>query len=267
MKKTLHKLALVLLVGLTPGALLAADGGGLQAAGVDLSDRGSLQRGAKYYMSYCAACHSLKYMRYSRIGEDLGLSEDEVRQNLMFKQDTQIGDNVLTGIDPALGEQFFGKAPPDLSVISRVRGDDWIYTYLKSFYLDGSRPLGWNNTLFPNVSMPNPLFELQGLQHPVFTGKVETGEKDDSGAPVMACAPGTFDAEERCIETLTVTQAGRLKPAEFDQVVRDITGFLAYSGEPAGLKRQGIGVWVLAFLAIFTFLAWLLKREYWKDVD
>lgn len=246
--KTLHRT----LMGLFAGLLLA---GGVQAAetgvhleqsGVDLTDRASLQRGARYYMSYCSGCHSLKYQRYSRIGEDLGLSEDEVKQNFIYKEGTQIGENVITGMDAELGKQLFGKAPPDLSVISRVRGNDWIYTYLKSFYLDESRPLGWNNTVFPNASMPNPLWELQGLQHP------EYGKADALG--------------ERPVTGFAVTQAGRLKPAEFDQVARDISSFLAYTGEPAGLKRQSLGVWVLLFLAFFTLMAWLLKKEYWKDV-
>ena len=142
---------------------------------------------------------------------------------------------------------WFGKMPPDLSVISRVRGSDWIYTYLKSFYLDESRPLGWNNTLFPNASMPNPLWELQGLQH------AEFGEPD--------AATG-----ERQPERLVVTNPGRLQGQEFDQVVRDITNFLEYAGEPAALKRQALGVWVILFLVLLTFLGYLLKQEYWSDV-
>lgn len=239
-------------MGLIAGLLLAGSvqaaetGVHLEQSGVDLSDQASLQRGAKYYMGYCSGCHSLKYQRYSRIGEDLGLTEDEIKQNFIFKEGTQIGGNVLTGMDAELGKKLFGKAPPDLSVVSRVRGNDWIYTYLKSFYLDESRPLGWNNTVFPNASMPNPLWELQGLQH------AEYGKADATG--------------ERPVSGLAVTQAGRMKPAEFDQVARDISTFLAYTGEPAGLKRQNLGVWVLLFLAFFTFMAWLLKKEYWKDV-
>lgn len=248
MKRILQAALAGLLAGLAfAGGVRAAEGGAhLEQSGVDLTDRASLQRGAKYYMGYCSGCHSLKYQRYSRIGEDLGLSEDEVKQNLMFKDGVQIGENVLTGMDAQVGKDLFGKAPPDLSVISRVRGTDWIYTYLKSFYLDDSRPLGWNNTLFPNASMPNPLWQLQGLQHPEF-GAAEAGG-------------------ERPVKRLVVTQPGRLKPAEFDQVARDITAFLAYTGEPAGLKRQNLGVWVLLFLAFFTLMAWLLKKEYWKDV-
>ena len=159
----------------------------------------------------------------------------------------KVGETVLTSLSTEQGNAFFGKAPPDLSLISRVRGSDWIYTYLKSFYLDEERPLGWNNTLYPNVSMPNPLWQLQGLQH------AEFGEPD--------AATG-----EAPVERLVLAQSGSLEGAEFDQAVRDITAFLEYAGEPAALKRQAMGVWVILFLAAFTFLAWLLKKEYWKDV-
>ena len=224
----------------------AAGGGATLQAGNDLSDRASLQRGAQLYMNYCAGCHSLKYMRYSRMAEDLGLTEDEVMKNLNFTG-AKFGEQVQVSMPAAGGEKWFGKMPPDLSVISRVRGSDWIYTYLKSFYLDESRPLGWNNKLFPNASMPNPLWELQGLQHAEF-GPVD---------------PATG---ERHVEGLKVAQAGRQSAQEFDQTARDITNFLEYVGEPAALKRQSIGVWVILFLSALTFLAYLLKQEYWKDV-
>ena len=224
----------------------AAGGGATLQAGNDLSDRASLQRGAQLYMNYCAGCHSLKYMRYSRMAEDLGLTEDEVKKNLNFTG-AKFGEQVQVSMPAAGGEKWFGKMPPDLSVISRVRGSDWIYTYLKSFYLDESRPLGWNNKLFPNASMPNPLWELQGLQHAEF-GPVD---------------PATG---ERHVEGLKVAQAGRQSAQEFDQTARDITNFLEYVGEPAALKRQSVGVWVILFLAALTFLAYLLKQEYWKDV-
>ena len=224
----------------------AAGGGATLQAGNDLSDRASLQRGAQLYMNYCAGCHSLKYMRYSRMAEDLGLTEDEVMKNLNFTG-AKFGEQVQVSMPAAGGEKWFGKMPPDLSVISSVRGSDWIYTYLKSFYLDESRPLGWNNKLFPNASMPNPLWELQGLQHAEF-GPVD---------------PATG---ERHVEGLKVAQAGRQSAQEFDQTARDITNFLEYVGEPAALKRQSVGVWVILFLAALTFLAYLLKQEYWKDV-
>ena len=227
-------------------AALAAAGGPVQQAGNDLSDRASLQRGAKLYMNYCSSCHSLKFLRYSRMAEDLGLTEEEVMGNLNFTG-AKFGEHIQVTMRDADGTEWFGKMPPDLSLISRVRGSDWIYTYLKSFYLDESRPLGWNNKLFPNASMPNPLWELQGLQH------AEFGEPD--------AATG-----ERQPERLVVTNPGRLQGQEFDQVVRDITNFLEYAGEPAALKRQALGVWVILFLVALTFLAYLLKQEYWSDV-
>ncbi|XWO44284.1 cytochrome c1 [[Pseudomonas] boreopolis] len=226
--------------------LLAAEGGALQQAGNDLSDRASLQRGAQLFMNYCSGCHSLKYLRYSRMAADLGLTEEEVMNNLNFTGG-KIGDHIETAMPHDAAAKWFGKAPPDLSLIARVRGTDWIYTYLKSFYLDSSRPLGWNNTVFPNASMPNPLWELQGLQQP------EYGELDKA-------------LGERPVVGIKLAQPGRQNPAEFDQTVRDISNFLEYAGEPAALKRQSLGVWVILFLALLTFLAYLVKREYWKDV-
>ena len=224
---------------------LAAAGGDVQQAGTDLGDRASLQRGAQLYMNYCSGCHSLKYLRYSRMAEDLGLSEEEVMQNLNFTG-AKFGEQIQVSMPVAGGEKWFGKMPPDLSLISRVRGSDWIYTYLKSFYLDESRPLGWNNKLFPNVSMPNPLWEMQGLQH------AEFGKPDAMG--------------ERHVESLKVAQAGSQNAEQFNQTARDITAFLEYAAEPAALKREGIGVWVILFLVLLSFLAWLLKNEYWRDV-
>ena len=230
---------------LLSASVFAAEGGALQQSGTDLDDKASLQRGAQLYMNYCAGCHSLKFLRYARIGEDLGLSEDEVLANLNLNGG-KIGDHVIAPMSAEMGVAAFGKAPPDLSVVSRVRGSDWIYTYLKSFYLDETRPVGWNNTLFANASMPNPLWELQGLQQPVLGKKGATGE-----APV---------------EGFNMSQEGSQSAEEFDQTARDITAFLEYAGEPAALKRQSLGVWVLLFLVFLTFLAWLLKGEYWRDV-
>jgi len=227
-------------------AVLASEGGSLQQAGNDLTDQASLQRGAQAYMSYCSGCHSLKYLRYSRMASDLGLSEDQVMANLNFTG-AKVGEQIQVALSKEQGDKWFGKMPPDLSLISRVRGGpDWIYTYLKSFYLDESRPLGWNNKLFPNASMPNPLWELQGLQH------AEFGEPDAVG--------------ERLPERLVITSPGRLQPEEFDRTVRDISNFLEYASEPAVLKRQSMGIWVVLFLALLAFLAYLLKDEYWKDV-
>lgn len=239
------KFALFIAGLLVSAAAFAATGDVLQQADTDLNDRGSLQRGAKLYLNYCAGCHSLKYLRYSRMATDLGLTEDEVMENLVFT-DAKFGDHIETAMPAEGATEWFGNVPPDLSVISRVRGADWLYTYLKSFYLDESSALGWNNRLFPNAAMPNPLWQMQGLQH------AEYGAPDAIG--------------DRTITGLTVTQPGTMDPQEFDQSVRDITAFLEYAGEPAILKRPGIGVWVILFLAVFTFFAWLLNKEYWRDV-
>lgn len=222
----------------------AASGGPVQHAGTDLGDRASLQRGAQMFMNYCSGCHSLKYLRYSRMAEDLGLTEDQVQANLNFTG-AKPGEQVRVAMTPEQGTAFFGKAPPDLSVIARVRGANWISAYLHSFYLDETRPVGWNNTVFPNASMPNVLSHMQGLQH------AEYGPEANG---------------ERPVEKLVLAQPGTQTPAQFDQTVRDITAFLEYAGEPAGLQRQQIGVWVILFLAFLTFLAWLLKKEYWRDV-
>jgi ubiquinol-cytochrome c reductase cytochrome c1 subunit len=256
---------------LLSASAFAAGGSATQQSGVDLDDRGSLQRGAQLYMNYCVGCHSLKYMRYSRIAEDLGLSEEQVMQNLNFTG-AKFGEHIISSMpaQPATpatgGEKWFGKAPPDLSLISRVRGSDWVYTYLKSFYLDESRPLGWNNKLFPNASMPNPLWEMQGNQRPVFAEKIDTGEKDDKGKPIMACAKGQVEIDDACVKQLVVASPGSQNAEDFDRTARDIAAFLEYVGEPAALKRQKLGVWVILFLSFFAFLAWLLKREYWRDV-
>ena len=246
-KKTFVRTLAAFAAGLLVSAsALANEGGNLLHSGTDLGDRASLQRGAQLYMNYCSGCHSLKYLRYSRIGEDLGLSEDQVMQNLNFTGG-KIGDQVQVSLTEENAQTWFGKMPPDLSLIARVRGSDWVYTYLKSFYLDESRPLGWNNKLFPNASMPNPLWQMQGLQH------AEYGEPDKATG-------------ERPVHGLKVTTPGTQTPEQFDQSVRDISTFLEYAAEPAVLKREKLGVWVVLFLAFFTLMAYLLKHEYWKDV-
>jgi ubiquinol-cytochrome c reductase cytochrome c1 subunit len=213
---------------------------GLEPVNVRVDDIASLQRGSRLFFNYCSGCHSLQYLRYSRIAEDLRLDEKEVASSLVFTG-AKIGDKATNHMPAELAAAAFGKAPPDLSLEARAKGPDWIYHYLKSFYLDPTRPVGWNNTVFPNASMPNALWELQGLQ---------VAEKGEGG-----------EAQKLAIHT-----PGRATPEQYDQAVRDITTFLAYAGEPAALKRQSMGIWVLLYLAFFTFIAWLLKHEYWKDV-
>ena len=229
-------------------ALAAGGDTALQQSGTDLSDKASLQRGAQLFMNYCSSCHSLKYLRYSRMAEDLGLTEEEVMNNLVFT-DAKFGEQINTVMPAAAAGKWFGQAPPDLSltVRSKLGGPDWVYTYLKSFYLDESRPLGWNNTLFPNASMPNVLWELQGQQRAVH------GDAD----PVTG---------EPTIDHLEVAVPGSQTAAQFDQTLRDLSAFLQYASEPIAQKRANLGVWVILFLSLLTFLAWLLKNEYWRDV-
>lgn len=243
MKKIFISFALA--VGLFAGAATtaAAEEGGFQSAGNNIRDQASLQRGAKLFFNYCVGCHSLKYVRYSRMAEDLGLTEDEVMKNLNFTG-AKFGDPVISHMPDDSAQQFFGKAPPDLSLEVRAKeqGADWVYSYLNSFYVDPTRPVGWNNTVFPNASMPFPLWELQGIQ----TAVKKEGSDD--------------------VEKLELSQPGTLTPAQYQQATRDLSNFLEYAAEPAALQRQHYGIWVLLFLAGFTFLAYLLKKEYWKDV-
>jgi ubiquinol-cytochrome c reductase cytochrome c1 subunit len=243
--KTLFALALAL--ALSPLASQAAGGGAVQTAHTNVANTASLQRGARLYMNYCSGCHSLEYLRYSRVAEDLGLSEEQAMRNLNFTG-AKFGEPIRAAMPAADGEQWFGKAPPDLSLVARSRGVDWVYTYLKSFYVDETKPSGWNNPLLPGVSMPNVLWELQGVQRATF----EAGEK---GA-------------EPHIKQLSVAEheRGTMSEAEFDEAARDLTTFLQYAGEPAALQRTSIGVWVILFLAVLTFLTWLVKHEYWRDV-
>jgi ubiquinol-cytochrome c reductase cytochrome c1 subunit len=235
-----------LLLALLPAIGLAAGGAKLEHSGADLSDRASLQRGAGLFMNYCSGCHSLSLQRYSRLGEDLGLTEEQV-ERFLIRGDAKVGEPINTGIAAGDGAAWFGKAAPDLSLIARAKlgGPDYVYSYLKGFYVDESRPLGWNNTVFPGASMPHVLWELQGIQRPVYD----------------------VDAEGQShLVRLELVKPGRLSPAEYDQVARDISAFLMYVAEPAALKRESIGVWVILFLALFTLVAYLLKAEYWRDV-
>ena len=208
-----------------------------------MGDQASLQRGAKYFVNYCLSCHSAKYQRYNRTARDLGLSEDEVKENLMFTTD-KIGETMTIAMDPENANSWFGVTPPDLSVIARARGVDWIYTYLRSFYLDESRPFGVNNVVFPDVGMPHVMWQLQGTQKAVFT------EHDG----------------QKVFEKFEQVTPGSLSPSEFDAAMRDLTAFLSYVGEPIQMERKRLGIWVLLFIAVFFVLAYLLKKEYWKDV-
>lgn len=244
MKKTIA----AFLFALLPAVSLASGGGvHLDKAHIDSADRASQQRGAKLFVNYCQGCHSAKFMRYSRMASDLGMTEQQVVDNLMLK-DGKIGDTMTNAMKAEDASVWFGKAPPDLSLIARSRGADWLYTYLRTFYLDASRPMGVNNLVFKDVGMPHVLADLQGWQSPVFKTVVHDGK------------------ESQVIDRLELTTPGSMKPAEYDAAVRDLVNFLDYVGEPIKLERQRLGIWVLLFLAVFFVVAYALKKEYWKDV-
>ena len=211
---------------------------------IDLADKGSLQHGARTFINYCLSCHSAAYMRYNRMGQDLGISDELVKENLLFAAE-RVGDLMKAVMPEEDARLWFGTAPPDLSLVTRYRGADWVYTYLRSFYREEDSPSGWNNVVFENVAMPHVLYEWQGSQKPVF-------RTDANGLRVFdrfeAVKPGTKTMEE------------------FDREMRDLTNFLVYMGEPAKLVRYRIGVYVLLFLAVLLGLFYALKREYWKDV-
>ena len=236
------KRLMAFVLAFVPALAFGATGAVLESSQINVNDVASMQRGASLYMNYCAGCHSLGFQRYSRMARDLGLTEEEVAQNLMFT-DAKFGEPIKAAMSAEEGTKWFGKAPPDLSLVARNKlgGPDWTYTFLMAFYADVSRPSGLNNTVLAGASMPHVLWELQGVQRPVLNA-------------------------EGHVERLELASPGSLSPEDYDKTVRDLTNFLNYVGEPSASQRRSVGVGVLAFLAVFTFLAWLLKKEYWKDV-
>lgn len=244
MKKRLLPLLLILVPVLT---LAAEDGVHLDKANIDPDNQQSLQRGARLFVNYCLSCHAAGLMRYERMGQDLGISELQVAENLMFTGG-KVGDLMTVATDPEDAVEWFGTVPPDLSVIARARGVDWLYTYLRSFYLDPSRVTGVNNLVFPDVGMPDVLWELQGWQKPVIT--------------TVKDADGT---EHKVID-LELVKPGLMSPKEFDRAMRDLVNFLDYMAEPGKHDRQALGVKVILFLLVFLVVAYLMKKEFWKDV-
>ena len=240
---------LVLLAALAPAAGFAAGGGAhLDRAGNDVGNRASLQRGAANFVNYCLGCHSAKYVRYNRVAADLGISEQQLIDNLMFTGERP-HDTMRIGINPDQAKRWFGVVPPDLSLIARARGTDYLYTFLRSFYADPAKASGVNNIVLPGTAMPHVLWELQGVQEAVWEGHVDA--QGNAQKHFKGFEPGT---------------PGKLTAEEYDQFVRDTVNFLDYIGEPAQLQRTRLGFPVLAFIVFFTLLAWALKKEYWKDV-
>ena len=219
----------------------------LMDANIDLKDNASLQRGAKLFMNYCLGCHQMQYQRYERTFRDIGIPTEIGQEQLIF-DGSKVGSHIKNAIDKDDAAKWFGAAPPDLTLVARVRGTDWIYTYLKSFYKDESRPFGVNNVVFPSVGMPHVLQELQGLPTPI------TEEVEEHGHTVTKVVGTETDG------------TGEMSDDEYDRAARDLTNFLAYVGEPSRLESEALGIKVIGFLVILFILAFMLKKEYWRDV-
>jgi ubiquinol-cytochrome c reductase cytochrome c1 subunit len=236
MKQLITAFLFAALAGFSLPSLSASGGFHLEPAHIDPTDKASLQRGAKTFVNYCLSCHEASYMRYNRMAKDLGLSDEELTENLMFASD-KAGDTMTIAMRPEDAKKWFGVNPPDLSVIARSRGADWLYTYFTSFYLDDTRPVGTNNVIFPGVGMPHVLWESQGYM------------KQDA------------DSHE-----LVQATEGELSSHEYKVMIRDLVNFLAYMGEPSKQQRLELGQWVLIYLLIFFLVAYPMKRVFWRDV-
>ncbi len=219
----------------------------LDRAPINLKDMASLQRGARTFINYCLNCHNAQFMRYSHLTQ-LGLTEQQIKDNLMFTTD-KIGDTMVSALDPADAKDWLKSVPPDLTLSARVRGSDWLYTYMRGFYRDDASPTGWNNTVFKGVSMPHVLHDLQGTQ-----AMVQVGEKHD------------HDGKMEPIMKLAIDRAGSMSAGEYDHNVADLVNYMTFMAEPARTQRTQLGVLVLFFLVIAFFVTLALKHEYWKDV-
>lgn len=254
----MKKLVIMAAVLLFPALSLAAGGGHTYPNDditIDWDDKAAMQRGAQAFVNNCMGCHSLGYNRYNRVGADLGISDDLMFDNLIFTTDksgerTKVGSLMSINMTPEYAEQAFGIQPPDLSLVARSRGVDWLYNFLRGFYVDeGRQNTGVNNGVFANVGMPHILADLQGLQKPVY----ETQTDADGN-------------ETKLVVGFETLEPGKLSASEYDQFVYDLVAFLDYVSEPYRDTRKSVGKWVLAFLFIMLILTYLLKKEYWKDV-
>jgi ubiquinol-cytochrome c reductase cytochrome c1 subunit len=255
MNNMIKTILVILLVAL--GTAARAAGGGVAwdlFPTEKLSDRAALQHGAKLFVNYCLNCHSAAYMRFNRM-EEFGLTPEQIKSNLLFTTD-KIGETMKVSMDAKQSKEWFGATPPDLSVVARSRsaagqgsGADYLYTYLRTYYRDDSKPTGWNNLAFPNAGMPHVLWELQGERRPVFAKRTDHGQE-------VEVFTGRWD----------VVKPGTLDAREYDNAIADLVAFMTWMGEPAAKARVQIGVWVLLFLFVFTGIAWFLNRAYWKDI-
>ncbi|MFW5451838.1 MAG: cytochrome c1 [Methylophagaceae bacterium] len=223
------------LLSMTSTQLIASSKIHLDPVEIDLSDKASLQRGAKTFVNYCLSCHEASFMRYNRMAKDLGLTDKQVAENLMFASE-KVGETMTIAMRAEDAKKWFGVTPPDLSVISRARGTDWLYTYLRTFYLDDSKTMGTNNAVFKDVGMPHVLWQQQGY-----------ATVDDSGH-------------------LDHANGGLLSTHEYNVMIQDLVNFLAYVGEPSKIQRLALGKWVLLYLFIFFLVAYPMKKAFWKDI-
>lgn len=249
----MKKIIIALLTLLPTFAFAAGGGAALEHANNDITDKASLRNGAQTFMNYCFGCHELKYQRYNRTFADLGIDEKEGAKTLIYT-DAKVGDHITNTMPKKEAAAWFGSTPPDLTLVTRYRGGaDWVYTYLRSFYSDSSRPFGVNNVIFKDVGMPHVFQQLQGVQ------------ELSAEAKAMLQLPVT---EQRPLTTndLVLTQPGDLSPADYDIVIRDLANFLEYTGEPIKAERHRLGYWVLGFLVVLFIFSYLLKKEYWRDV-
>jgi ubiquinol-cytochrome c reductase cytochrome c1 subunit len=250
----LHK-KLIAMLALLPVLALANEGGYPLDRAPERTSLASLQNGAKLFVNHCLNCHSAASMRYNRL-RDLGLNEDQIRNNLLFSGE-KVGDLMTVAMKPADAKAWFGAVPPDLSVITRAKssgagsGADYLYTYLRTFYKDDTRPTGWNNMVVPNVAMPHVLWQLQGVRTAKF---VEEADPHEEGRKVH-----TFAGFEQ-------VSAGQMNSAEYDAAVADLVAYLNWMAEPAQNTRKKLGAMVVLFMAAFAFLAWRLNASYWKEV-
>ena len=250
MKKII--LALITTLGLLTGAQASEGGLVWDKAPNNTNDLASLQNGAKLFVNYCLNCHSAAFMRFNRL-KDIGLTDQQIKDNLLFTTD-KVGETMKSAIDPKQAKDWFGGNPPDLTVIARSRsgaggtGADYLYTYLRTYYRDATKATGWNNLAFPNVAMPHVLWELQGERKPVYVEHEEHGHKT-----------AVFKGWEQ-------VTPGAMSPLQYDQAMGDLVGYLQWMAEPSQNTRVRIGVWVLLFLLVLTFIAWRLNAAFWKDV-
>ena len=256
-----------LLLAAIPGSAFASGGADIrmEPSPINRLSLESQQRGARTLVNYCLNCHSARYMRYNRLA-DLGLTEAQIRDNLMFATD-KVGSTMMVAMTPADGKAWFGVPPPDLTVEARVRGDDWLYNYLLAFYKDESAPSGWNNLIFPNVAMPHVLQHLSGTNSLV-TKEFKTHDEARAAAlaskGIVVLGPGkdhTF-----VVQTIVQDTPGEFGPVEYQRLVADLVNFLDYMGEPAKNQRTRLGLVVLLYLGLLFFFAYWMKREYWKDI-